>query len=144
VQPAEVLKQHQQITKEQHDKSAKELPALRTGDQVFMRTNDEKHWSPGSIVNHHQSPRSYIVNNGQNLVRRNRVHLKNNQTKVIYAEPDVDEQTPHKFDRANQSIPDQLDPDTSPEQNVHATPARRSQRANKGVLPSRYQDFDMH
>jgi hypothetical protein len=144
VRPTEILKQRQQVTKSYYDKSVKELPALKAGEQVFMRTNDEKHWTPATVVDHHQNPRSYLVNNGQNLVRRNRVHLKSNQTKANHVEHVEDEPTLHHLDRSNGTVPDPLDLPMSPEGVVSATPTRRSQRANKGVLPPKYSDFDMH
>lgn len=144
VKPTEMLKQRQQLAKSYYDKSAKDLPALTTGDSVFMRTNVEKHWTPATVVGHHQNPRSYLVDNGQNLVRRNRIHLKNNHTRATHEELAQDEQEPFHSEAGNRTVPDQLDLPASPERAVSATPARRSQRTTRGVLPPRYSDYDMH
>ena len=59
-----------------HRRGVKELPPLNNGTDVRMKTPGSKSWSPGKVIKHHEKPRSYIVDNGSRLLRRNRKHLR--------------------------------------------------------------------
>ena len=53
------------------------LPELMAGDQVRIRTPEDKHWSkPATVVSDAGTPRSYIVKNPRETLRRNRKHLQ--------------------------------------------------------------------
>ncbi|GFS27125.1 Pol polyprotein [Elysia marginata] len=51
--------------------AVQKAPELQPGDAVYI--NDLKR--PGSIINRHPNPRSYIFNTEQGTIRRNRAHL---------------------------------------------------------------------
>jgi hypothetical protein len=61
-----------------HDeRSGAELPPLKPGDHVRMSPMPEsKVWQPGVVLQHHETPKSYIVQSGQRVLRRNRRHLR--------------------------------------------------------------------
>ena len=66
-------------TKQQHyynTKAGKDLPVLVPGDPVRMLPfPGSKLWLPAKVVDHHNSPRSYIVEYNGKKYRRNRKHL---------------------------------------------------------------------
>ena len=82
---------HQKVTqKYYHDKSATDLQPLRSGESVRMAPYPgSKEWSPGVIVNHHQSPRSYVVQSGGRNYRRNRQDLRQSTHGANTSEPQV-------------------------------------------------------
>ena len=140
VHPTTNMQKHQWTTEQYYDRSARKLPPLDSGDQVLMRRPEEKCWSPATVIALHGSSRSYTVDNGNNLVRRNRVHLK----------PDWAGEYRVKQPEDNTLLSSEgpvLDsPVDEPLAVALPTPAslpRRSLRANKGTLPARYKNFDM-
>ena len=55
----------------------RELPQLQPGDWVRTKLDTEKQWSTeAKVVNKDQSPRSYIIDSGGRMLRRNRRHLR--------------------------------------------------------------------
>ena len=80
---------NQKVTqKYYHDKSATDLQPLRSGEPVRMATYPgSKEWSPGVVVNHHQSPRSYVVQSGGRNYRRNRQDLRHSTHGANTSEP---------------------------------------------------------
>ena len=55
----------------------KELAPLKPGDQVRIQPEPgSKLWKQAIVVDHHSSPRSYIVDTGNQRLRRNRVALR--------------------------------------------------------------------
>ena len=64
--------------KQYHDQHAGgDLPVLVEGDQVRMAPFPaSKKWLPATVVSHHDSPRSYIVEHNGRKYRRNRRHLR--------------------------------------------------------------------
>lgn len=69
------LHESQRIVKTYHDQTAKYKSDLSEGDNVVYRRNGL--WQSAHIVRKHESPRSYIIKNeNQNLLRRNRSHLR--------------------------------------------------------------------
>ena len=82
---------HQKVTqKYYHDKSATDLQPLRSGEPVRMAPYPgSKEWSPGVIVNHHQSPRSYVVQSGGRNYRQNRQDLRQSTHGANTSEPQV-------------------------------------------------------
>ena len=56
--------------------NAKQLPKLERGDSVRIGSKDG--WnSVGKITGTNVGPRSYLVDTGKRILRRNRVHLRN-------------------------------------------------------------------
>ena len=128
----ESLQARQDEQRRRHDRHAKALDPLDVGDDVLVRTNKESEWTAGQVVAHHQQPRSYVVDNGTSLLRRNRVHLKPDRG---HAESPF---TP----------PLEEDTDTNPDNGATpriapATPVRRSLRETRGTLPKRFDGFQM-
>ena len=80
-----------------------------------------------------------MVDNGQNVVRRNRLHLKPNLT-----EQTTQETVDDYVNTPRGEGTDQHRGNTSDAAVVPDTPPRRSQRVGRGTLPPRYRDFDMH
>ena len=55
----------------------KEFAPLKPGDQVRIEPEaGSKLWRQATVVGHHTTPRSYIVNTGTQILRRNRVALR--------------------------------------------------------------------
>ena len=112
-----------------------------------MRTDADKEWSQGVIIDRHESPRSYLVDNGHSVVRRNRVHLKpDHSRRFVTPADDVDALYPTVGDTVVSDSP----PTTNTIPVTPATPQRspapvvKSQpRGNRGVLPVRFKDFQM-
>ena len=129
VQARERMESNQAKQKAYYDRGTRELPELQPGSKAFVRTDEESEWQPGVVVDSHEAPRSYWVDNGQNTVRRNRVHIKPDQTTSGQAEPDEN------------PIPQPSDTDDADQ---HPQPvAIRTPRVNRGVLPARFRDYVM-
>lgn len=70
--------ENQQKSKVFYDKTASHTSEdFNCGDNVLIKCNKTKDWTPGTIIEKHSAPRSYIVQqqNGSQL-RRNETHLK--------------------------------------------------------------------
>ena len=74
----EKYRKAKQNQKRYHDKrsGAKILKKLKPGDTVRMRTGDEKVWGPPCKIIKQCGPRSYLVDTGRGVKRRNRRHLQ--------------------------------------------------------------------
>ncbi|KAK7088654.1 hypothetical protein V1264_022553 [Littorina saxatilis] len=70
------LQVRQQTQKKYHDRSARDLPPLHTGQKVQMQENNGT-WIPATVVNKRPKPRSYTIRtpNG-GIYRRNRRQLR--------------------------------------------------------------------
>jgi transposase InsO family protein len=67
------LKKSQEKQKAIYDKHTKALPTLNEQDKhVYMR---DGHWKPVKVVGKADAPRSYLVQTGTNVLRRNRSEL---------------------------------------------------------------------
>ena len=74
---AELRDKHSQSKRDQakyHDqrKEVRNLTPLRPGDSVRLRTPDEKTWSKPATIVGDSGPRSYLVDTGDGVLRRNR------------------------------------------------------------------------
>lgn len=67
-----------------HDKFAtKALPTLEPGQEVRVAPlPGNRHWFPAVVSNHHDNPRSYIVDTGRQKYRRNRQHIRQSTKKA--------------------------------------------------------------
>ena len=142
VEAATQLSRNKKISKHYYDQHAKSLPELEPGARAFIRTDDDKQWSQGIIVARHSAPRSYLVDNGQSVVRRNRVHLKQDTTTS-----NEDEMTEAPTDRTLLTSGSPIINDQASRSSIRVSPLgnpeRREPRANRGVRPVRFNDYDM-
>ena len=136
----------QQDQKAKHDQSARPLVPLKVGEEVVIRTGREDRWRPAKVVGTHETPRSYIIDNGLNHVRRNRVHIKpaaNGNPDLQVADPTNASQPPGPGDGGDDPVALTLASPKSADSSTAQTPVRRSVRSNRGTLPSRFNDFHM-
>jgi hypothetical protein len=68
------LLRNQTIQKHYYDRGAKELPPLQEGEDVLIKNRGT--WEKAIVEYKHSSPRSYVVNSGNQYYRRNRVDLR--------------------------------------------------------------------
>ncbi|XP_052809379.1 uncharacterized protein K02A2.6-like [Mya arenaria] len=72
-------KQRQKLYYDQR-RGAKELVLLQNGQNVRISPNPNSQnpgkWTPGIVVEKHDKPRSFVVQSGNRLYRRNRKHLR--------------------------------------------------------------------
>ncbi|XP_060080445.1 uncharacterized protein K02A2.6-like [Ylistrum balloti] len=62
-----------------HRRGVKELPSLSVGEPVRVsptQSGKSAKWNPGTVIEKHSKPRSYIVSSGTRLYRRNRKFLR--------------------------------------------------------------------
>ena len=58
-------------------KAGQNLPVLEPGDPVRMTPlPGSKQWLPGTVIQHHRTPRSYVIDHNGRRYRRNRRHLR--------------------------------------------------------------------
>ena len=116
----------------------RKLPEMEAGEPVRVKLDNEKSWTKeGTIVDQHQSPRSYIVDVGGATYRRNRKHLaKSPTTPVKVADPPLPPKPPPSPDRMSRSHEGATQINFSAEQ-----PTRMSGRAIK--FPAKYKDYEM-
>ncbi|XP_065180067.1 uncharacterized protein K02A2.6-like [Sycon ciliatum] len=73
VDPAAGLQKQQARQEYYYNRTAKERPEFRPGDDVLVRERGK--WTPSSIREQHEAPRSYILTDGR---RRTSRHLRTN------------------------------------------------------------------
>lgn len=142
---------YQQKQKQYYDRSARALKPLTEGERVLVRTGHDQTWEPGTIVSKHDLPRSYWVDNGNSVVRRNRVHLKPNHTPREPLDLHDETTTENSPDSPNTAIDTASEPvtPTTPTPRAARTPTsfsprtQRAPRSTRGILPGRYRDYDM-
>ena len=72
------------------------LPELQPGDAVHMKLDQQKGWkTPGVVIAKSSTPRSYVIETPQSIVRRNRRHLRPTTSpieieKFAELEPDIE------------------------------------------------------
>ena len=72
---------------------ARVLPELQPGDYVMTKLDNQKLWSPATVVARTEEPRSYIINaKNQGELRRNRKHIQPGP--VVVPQDDVVEEPP--------------------------------------------------
>lgn len=117
----------------------KDLPTLRPGDPVRIKLDNEKIWSKtGQVIDSHTSPRSFMIDTGDGVYRRNRKHL----AKVPNPSPTVP-----RSETQPETLPGSTGEDGVPEQNTKPDVAvevpilRRSERQTR--LPTKFANYDM-
>ncbi|XP_062574568.1 uncharacterized protein K02A2.6-like [Saccostrea cucullata] len=85
----DIIKQSLQSAKDKQktafdikNRSKELLPLYPTDPVRIMPQQGGKEWVPGTIVRHHEAPRSYIVQVGNRRLRRNRKHLRSSTHKA--------------------------------------------------------------
>ncbi len=115
---------------------ARPLSPLRPGDPVRVKIDNDKKWSsPAEITESLEGGRSYVVDTGNGVYRRNRRHLLATppcdvpvHTDIpVHADQPTDQPTDQPSHEAQQQSPD---------------PARPI-RVTRGKRPERYKDFQM-
>ncbi|XP_031355091.1 uncharacterized protein K02A2.6-like [Photinus pyralis] len=129
----------QEYFKRNHDKSAKTFNQnLKAGDNVLIK---DQFWEKGQVVGNHSTPRSFnVINNKNNVVRRNFSQLKPTNTKFDINNSSncsndnletINNQTTIEIDSTNDLIPDS---------NIKQT-VTHSGRIVK--LPNKFKDYFM-
>ena len=91
----ERLYERQSTQKQYHDRQARDLPPLRSGQTVSILDPNSGRWTPATVAEKCHEPRSYIVRtpNGS-ILRRNRRHIRDLEPVKKRVTFDIDPQTP--------------------------------------------------
>lgn len=77
------------ITKNYYDRHAKLIrDEFKKGDTIVYK--NKKQWQPAVIVDKHKSPRSYLIDTGLNVLRRNSNYLKKSVIKQEITDTESD------------------------------------------------------
>ena len=132
----EELERRQETHKRYYDRGTRPLDDMYPGEKTWIRTDHDTEWSQGTIVDKYEAPRSYLVDNGQSVVRRNRSHLKPNTTEPNDELPIAKEL---QMNEANNTL-------TSNSPAITSTPSPTvdpGPRRTRNVKPLRFKDYDM-
>ena len=112
---------------------------MHPGDPVRIKMDNEKTWSKSvTIVDLHSSPRSFMVDIGNEIYRWNRRHLaKLPWSPVSQFEMQRPDPAPQSSSEQEIIVPDEKSEVESPDPMLQWS-ERQSQ------LPSKYKDFDKH
>lgn len=107
-----------------YDKRASnDLPVLLPGDPVtMMPAPGSNQWLPATVVSHHNSPRSYVVEYNNRKYHRNRQHLRMSTIEGL-----------GKFTRSGVTTQRQVEGPSTPRQRVPATQPK--QQGTVGQTP---------
>ena len=139
------LKHMQDRQSTYYNRSATDLPVLRTGETVRMKPFKlgDKTWKKGKVIER-LDERSYEVEDEEGAsYRRNRVHLRKSHTKP----PTVLHDQPVFVSPEDVSTSQPVLPKTPNKQESVTPPStvnpRRSSRTNKANLPAKFTDYQM-
>ena len=131
-----------------YDRMTKPLPTLKPGTPVYVRTDEERQWQPAKVLGTHEYPRSYAVDNGRNVVRRNRVHLKPDNLLNDQSDNQVMDDLPTATQDMAPPKPDDTmagcSPATDSPPGAVSPYMARTPRVSRGVLPVKYRDYIMN
>lgn len=69
--------QHRQSQQREHDeRGTKSLKPLQFGDNGLVRSDKQSAWKPAVVLGRHSAQRSYLIDEGRQQLRSNRVHLR--------------------------------------------------------------------
>ena len=54
---------------------ARTLTPLHTGDKIRVKLDHQKQWTPATVAGESDAPRSYLIDTGNGILRRNRRHI---------------------------------------------------------------------
>ncbi len=72
----EVLQERKEISAGYYNRSARPLPSLTLGQEVWHRNPERKQWEPAMVKDISRQPCSYAIETGSGNVRCNRIDLK--------------------------------------------------------------------
>ena len=136
----EKLKNRQQKQKHYHDKySSKDLKSLKPGQKVAVL--HDKKWIPGTGIEKHQTPRSFVVETPSgNKLRRNRRHI--NTTKAdLHQREEISEPEILLRYETQRNQPSE-NPQISQNQSVQRNESRSSIQTSKNTSPEKNQSFE--
>ncbi|KAI5730816.1 hypothetical protein M8J77_000372 [Diaphorina citri] len=92
--------------KKYYDRTARPLPDCNVGDDVLIKTQPQRPWERGVVIQHHNTPRSYVVKQyGGRVFRRSRQHLKPSFNTMNNKERDNDDYSPDYDDYSPANYP---------------------------------------
>lgn len=136
----EKLKNRQQKQKHYHDKySSKDLKSLKPGQKVAVL--HDKKWIPGTVIEKHQTPRSFVVETPSgNKLRRNRRHI--NTTKAdLHQREEISEPEILLRYETQRNQPSE-NPQISQNQSVQRNESRSSIQTSKNTSPEKNQSVE--
>ena len=125
----------------------RELLPLQPGDWVRTKLDNEKQWTTeAKVVIKDQSPRSYLIDTGGRMLRRNRRFLRKVPTPTCYDAPEDDslipdissESTLTDIQEENAVIPECSN--TSPTSDLNLVPEQRTSSGRLVRKPVRYRE----
>ena len=85
------LQDRQKSQKLYHDRNARDLPRIKSGESVLLQKDNRGPWIPAKTLRHAEQPRSYIVETPDGgIYRRNRRHLRKRHVRWADEEDTVD------------------------------------------------------
>lgn len=126
---SEEIRNKRQKAKQQFDKTAKRLPIIEIGQDVYFQRNPENssNWSKGSLTNTLNERSSVVTTENGQSYRRNRIHIRP-ATEVLTNTPMVEQRSP------DENIDE---PNTSEAQ-------KRRQPGRIKTVPIRFKDYDLN
>ena len=129
----------------------KELAPLKTGDTVRIKTDGEKLWlKKGVIKESHDSSRSFIVDTGDGVYRRNRRHVlavpkypQTSRKSIGIPTPSTSSERPHPPDEhlPERAVKSEAAMDASNQISRDLPPTPSGKRESK--MPFKYCDYDI-
>lgn len=124
---------------EYYNRSVRDYKELNLGDNVVVRKDK---WEPAKVVGRADTPRSYIIRDENNqLLRRNRVHLRPSLNKAVIKNYDEEmvEKVNEKINSETERAPKITEYNSNARDMVDAPKARRER-----CLPSKFKDYIMN
>jgi hypothetical protein len=140
------LKKRQASQKKYYDRTAKQRPAFKPGDNVIIQ--NKRCWEPGLIMNKENTPRSYtILNSKGNEIRRNSVHIKKSLNEPIIVPEQSDTDIPGvnaNEDTVRSEMPLTFNEDQG-NLSANCDSGQRTTRSGRRVIrPNKFNDFVLH
>lgn len=80
----EKLQERQNCYKKYYNRQAKDLKPICPNADINVYNHVKKKWEPGQVICEHSTPRSYLIKDSENnVVRRNRIDLKESTNKFV-------------------------------------------------------------
>lgn len=134
------IKWQQKINFDKHATNTS-LRVLKPNENVLMRNNNK--WSPATVENQHESPRSYILkdNTGRKF-RRNRKHIRPTKAQIQETEPSepFSQEIPPTFQSTREVQDQQIRSTAESQANIPECATTRSTRVIK--QPVRFKDYE--
>ena len=143
-----LLEKRQAKYKEFYDRDSKPLPPLKEGDSVRFKKPGEKHLAPPVVEDEHETPRSYVITDGEGKeYRRNRRQIHPTHEPFTTISEYLSEESESETDQFDVNLPNvsteshaDLEPTTT-DTDV-SSGLRRSARVRS--VPSWHKDYVMY